>query len=128
MRFISFIMFTMISGSPHVESDPVYVYSNFVDYMSMTIHEENKYELVISSCTFQVKCEGEFIAFGDSLVIKTKKIRESIEIDDKEVWKKTAFCKRIKKKYLNNFRYMIISDSTLKTNEVRWKNLTFKKK
>ena len=128
MRLIFLIFFSILITSTNFKDGPEYIFTNFVDHMSITIQENNQYKLIISSCTFQIKCEGEFTSFGDTLVIKNKRIKENINRGEDDKWKKTGFCKKIEEKYLKDFHYMIKTDSTLIANQVRWKNLVFERR
>jgi len=128
MRLIIYALFSILIKSSACKEYQVYTWTNYVDHMSITIQENNQYELIISSCMFQVKCEGQYAAYGDSISITTKEIKENIHRGGNGHWKKTSFCKKIEKDYFNNFQYVIIKDSVLLANELRWQNLVFTKK
>ena len=128
MRLICLTLISIALGSASPNDDSSYFYNNGVDFMSLTLRENNKYELIISSCTFKVRCQGRYKSFGDSLVIINKKIEQNIDRPENSKWRKTASSRRVKNKYLKEFRYLLVKDSTLIANQLRWTNLVFKKR
>lgn len=127
MRPILFLFISLLLTSVQVSEDTEYTWKSNFDHMSLTLVGENQYRLVVSSCTFEIRCEGRFTAFGDSLVIQSKSVKENVDRGVDEQWRGTLYGRKMKHHYLKNFRYMIRNDSTIKVNEVNWRDLVFRR-